>query len=72
MNCYQAALFKYPSASENVDVFLSVKVIVCLLVFMKAKSVTPSGLFALVPMSKCKSDRNKDQIVVGRLNSQDF
>jgi len=33
-------------------VFLSVKVIVCLLVFMRAKSVTPSGLFEVVPMSK--------------------
>lgn len=52
MHCYQAPLFKYPSASEKVDVPLAVKDFVCLLVFMMAKSVTPSGLFAVVPMSK--------------------
>jgi len=45
-------LFKYPSARVDVDVFLSVKATVCLLVFMMGKPVTPSGLFAVVPMSK--------------------
>jgi hypothetical protein len=48
------------SVTKNVDVFLSVKVIAWLPVFMMAKSVIPSGLF-VVPMSKWYT---QDEIIV--------